>query len=58
MIGHAQTAVLLATPQKFEDRGLSIVARADRIDVAYVIDRKDASVDVLERAGVDVHRIA
>jgi DeoR family transcriptional regulator of aga operon len=58
MIGHAQTAVLLATPQKFEDRGLSIVARADRIDVAYVIDRKDAAIDVLERAGADVHRIA
>jgi len=58
MIDHAQTAVLLATQQKFEDRGLSVVGHADRVQVAYVIDCKDAMIETLERAGVDVNRIS
>ena len=38
MIAHAQTAVLLATAQKFDDRGLTVVAPLDDVDIAYVTD--------------------
>ena len=38
MIAHAQTAVLLATAQKFDDRGLAVVAPLGEVDIAYVID--------------------
>ncbi len=57
MIDHAQTAILLATPQKFEDHGLSVVAHAGRVHVAYVIDCRDSMIEILERAGTDVYRV-
>jgi DeoR family transcriptional regulator of aga operon len=56
MIAHAQTAVLLATPQKFEDRGLAVVCRLEDVDVAYVTDPAFEAIRLLEAHGVSAHR--
>jgi DeoR/GlpR family transcriptional regulator of sugar metabolism len=56
MIAHAQTSALLATAQKFEDRGLAVVAPLRDIDVAYVTDPTLESVRLLEQHDVSVHR--
>jgi DeoR/GlpR family transcriptional regulator of sugar metabolism len=56
MIAHAQTAVLLATPQKFEDRGLAVVAPLEDVDVAYVTDPTPDAVRLLEAHGVSARR--
>jgi DeoR/GlpR family transcriptional regulator of sugar metabolism len=57
MIAHAQTAALLATPQKFEDRGLAVVAPLAEVGVAYVTDPPPpGAVQLLEAHGVTVRR--
>ena len=44
MIAHAQTAALLATAQKFDDRGLAVVAPLEDVDVAYVTEPRPEAV--------------
>jgi DeoR/GlpR family transcriptional regulator of sugar metabolism len=56
MIAHAQTAVLLATPKKFEDRGLAVVAPLEDVELAYVTSPDDDAVRLLESHGVGVRR--
>jgi DeoR/GlpR family transcriptional regulator of sugar metabolism len=56
MINHAQTAVLLATAQKFDDRGLAVVAPLDKVDIAYVSDPGHDAIRMLEAHGVSTHR--
>jgi DeoR family transcriptional regulator of aga operon len=56
MIAHAQTAVLLATPKKFDDRGLAVVAPLDDVELAYVTSPGDEAVRLLESHGVGVRR--
>jgi DeoR/GlpR family transcriptional regulator of sugar metabolism len=57
MIGRARTVVLVAAAQKFDERGLSVIAGADRVDVAYLADPPAEGVRTLESMGVDVHRV-
>ncbi len=57
MIAHAQTAVLLATTQKFEDRGLAVVCPARDVDVAYVTDPSSEAMHLLESHGVSTRRV-
>lgn len=57
MIAHAQTAVLLATARKFDDRGLAVVGRCEDVDLAYVTSPASESTSVLEACGVSVHRV-
>ena len=56
MIAHAQTAVLLATAQKFDDRGLAVVAPLDSVDMAYVSEPGFEAIRMLEAHGVSTHR--
>jgi DeoR/GlpR family transcriptional regulator of sugar metabolism len=56
MIAHAQTAVLLATSPKFDDRGLAVVGRLEDVDVAYVTEPAAEAVRLLEAHGVSAHR--
>jgi DeoR family transcriptional regulator of aga operon len=56
MIAHAQTSALLATPQKFVDRGLAVVAPLEAVDVSYVCDPSAEAIRTLEDHGVSVHR--
>jgi DeoR/GlpR family transcriptional regulator of sugar metabolism len=56
MIAHAQTAVLLATAQKFDDRGLAVVAPVGEVDIAYVLDPGHDAIRMLEAQGVSMHR--
>jgi DeoR/GlpR family transcriptional regulator of sugar metabolism len=56
MIAHAQTAVLLATAQKFEDRGLAVVGPVGDVDIAYVTEPAFDAVRLLEAHGVSAHR--
>ncbi len=56
MIAHAQTVVLLATAQKFDDRGLAVVAPVDEVDIAYVTDPAHDAARMLEAHGVSTHR--
>jgi DeoR/GlpR family transcriptional regulator of sugar metabolism len=56
MIAHAQTAVLLATSQKFDDRGLAVVGPVDGVDIAYVTELSPDAVRMLEARGVSTRR--
>jgi DeoR family transcriptional regulator of aga operon len=56
MIAHAQTSVLLATQQKFDDRGLAVVGPLDDVAVAYVTDPSSEAVHLLEAHNVTVRR--
>ena len=56
MIAHAQTAVLLATAQKFDDRGLAVNSTVGEVDIAYVIDPGHDAIKMLEAQGVSTHR--
>jgi DeoR/GlpR family transcriptional regulator of sugar metabolism len=56
MIAHAQTAVLLATSQKFDDRGLAVVGPVDDVDIAYVTELSPDAVRMLEARGVSTRR--
>jgi DeoR/GlpR family transcriptional regulator of sugar metabolism len=56
MVAHAQTAVLLATAQKFDDRGLAVVGPVDDVDIAYLADPAPEAVKMLEAHGVSVRR--
>ena len=56
MIAHAQTAVLLATAQKFDDRGLAVVCRLSDVDIAYVTDAPADAIRMLETHDVSAHR--
>ena len=38
MIGRARTVILVAVAKKFDERGLSVIAGADRIHAAYLAD--------------------
>jgi len=56
MIAQAQTAVLLATPHKFDDRGLAVVGRVEDVDLAYVTEPAPEAVRMLETHGVSTRR--
>jgi len=57
MIAHAKTVVLLATAQKFLDRGRTVVGAAQDVDVAYVADASSGNCQALAAHGVAVHRV-
>ena len=57
MIGRARTVILVATAQKFDERGLSVIAGADRIHAAYLADPPAEGVQTLEAAGVEVNQV-
>jgi DeoR family transcriptional regulator of aga operon len=55
MIARARTVVLVAAPQKFDERGLNVIVPASAVDTAYLADPPTAGVRRLESAGVEVH---
>jgi DeoR/GlpR family transcriptional regulator of sugar metabolism len=57
MIDHAKTVVLLATAQKFHDRGRTVVGDVADVDIAYVTDAPAADCDALASRGVAVRRV-
>jgi DeoR/GlpR family transcriptional regulator of sugar metabolism len=57
MMAHAKTVVLLATAQKFLDRGRTVVGSAADVDVAYVADATGADCRALAAEGVAVRRV-
>jgi DeoR family transcriptional regulator of aga operon len=57
MIGRARTVTLVATAQKFDERGLSLITGADRIHAAYLADPPAQGVHTLEAAGVEVNQV-
>jgi DeoR/GlpR family transcriptional regulator of sugar metabolism len=56
MIERARTVVLVAAAQKFDERGLHVIAHANTVDIAYLADPPPEGVHTLENSGVDVHR--
>jgi DeoR/GlpR family transcriptional regulator of sugar metabolism len=57
MIAHAKTVVLLATANKFLDRGRTRVGVADDVDVAYVTDASSAGCAALAAGGAQIHLV-
>ncbi len=57
MITHARAATLVAAPQKFDQRGLNIVAPATAVDEAYLATPPATGVRTLEAAGIELHRV-
>lgn len=56
MIERARRVVLLATAQKFDERGLHVISNVNRVHVAYLADPPTGGVEALLGAGVDVRR--
>jgi DeoR/GlpR family transcriptional regulator of sugar metabolism len=57
MIMQAATVVLVATGRKFDGRGLSVIAPARRVRVAYLADPPAAGTRMLAEAGVEIIRV-
>jgi DeoR family transcriptional regulator of aga operon len=57
MIDHSQTTVLVVTGQKFDERALSVVAQADRVETAFVSNPRAGNVRSLENLGVEVRQV-
>jgi DeoR/GlpR family transcriptional regulator of sugar metabolism len=57
MIAHAKTVVLLASANKFLDRGRTRVGVADDVDVAYVTDASSAGCAALAAHGAQIHLV-
>lgn len=57
MVDRSRTVVLVAAGQKFDERGLHVIAHANRVDLAYTSDPPLEGVQALEAAGVVVHRV-
>jgi len=57
MIERARTVVLVAAAQKFDERGLNVIAHAGKVDAAYLADPPPQGIHALEAAGVDVRRV-
>jgi DeoR family transcriptional regulator of aga operon len=55
MIARAKTVVLLATANKFLDRGRTRVGVADDVDVAYVTDASSSGCAALAARGAQIH---
>lgn len=56
MISRARHVILAATPAKFDGGGLSVVAPAAKVDIAYLVDPPPHGVRVLRTAGVEIAR--
>jgi DeoR/GlpR family transcriptional regulator of sugar metabolism len=57
MVSRARTVVLVAAPQKFDDRGLNVIVPAAKVDIAYLADPPAGGVAALQNAGVEVRRV-
>jgi DeoR/GlpR family transcriptional regulator of sugar metabolism len=57
MVERARTVVLVAASQKFDERGLHVIAHATNVHIAYLADPPADGAQVLEDAGVVVHRV-
>jgi DeoR family transcriptional regulator of aga operon len=57
MIMQAATVVLVATQRKFDGRGLSVIAPARRVQVAYLADPPVTGTRMLAEAGVEIIRV-
>lgn len=57
MIERARTVVLVAAGEKFDERGLHVIAHASNVHVAYLADPPLDGVQALESAGVVVHTV-
>jgi DeoR family transcriptional regulator of aga operon len=55
MIGRARTVVLIATGNKFDERGLHVIAHASSVQIAFLADPPPDGVEALESVGVVVH---
>jgi DeoR/GlpR family transcriptional regulator of sugar metabolism len=57
MIERARTVVLVAAAQKFDERGLHVIAPANTVDIAYLADPPQEGVRALVSSGVDVRQV-
>lgn len=57
MVERARTVVLVAGPQKFDERGLNVIVDTSAVHEAYLADPPAAGVRALQAAGVEVHRV-
>ncbi len=57
MIDRARSVLLVAHPQKFDERGLNVIVPASQVDVAFVCEPPAAGVRILKTAGVDIHSV-
>lgn len=57
MVERARTVVLVATGQKFHERGLHVIAHAADVHLAYLADAPPDGAQLLENARVVVHRV-
>jgi DeoR/GlpR family transcriptional regulator of sugar metabolism len=57
MISRARQSILLATPTKFEKRGLSVIVLSHNVDTSYLADPPPEGARALEAAGVAVHTV-
>lgn len=57
MIGRSEKPVLLVDGSKFQQRGMSVIARASEVAVALVADAPEERLRPLIEAGMDVRRV-
>ena len=57
MISRARTVVLVADAQKFDERGLNVIADASSVNDAWLADPPSGGVNILEAAGVTVNLV-
>ncbi len=57
MIAHAESVVLLATPQKLSERGRTVVGEVRDVDIVYVADAPPEGIRALEALGAVVRRV-
>jgi DeoR/GlpR family transcriptional regulator of sugar metabolism len=57
MISCARNVMLVADAQKFDERGLNVIAHAGTVDTAWLADPPAGGVATLASAGVDVRRV-
>ncbi len=57
MLDHARTVILVATADKFEARGLTLIGSASRANLAYLADPPAMGLRMLRLAGVEVHTV-
>jgi DeoR/GlpR family transcriptional regulator of sugar metabolism len=57
MIDRARSVVLVAQAQKFNERGLNVIAPVGLVDLAYLSEPPAGGVRVLEAAGAQIHAV-
>ena len=57
MIDRARSVLLVAQAQKFDERGMNVIAPVGLVDLAYLSEPPAAGVRILQAAGAEIHAV-